>query len=113
MLYNAATNQTLKAIGFTRNVTTNAQAKISYNASNGQTGVRTSTLFTLAFMYHDSGYLELAPSAPIVRDIRIRTTQRSDEITSIDGLFTHDMAGKFIYADGQWRQVLQVASNKK
>lgn len=113
MLYNAATNQSLKAIGFTRAVTTDAQAKISYNARNGQTGVCTNALFTLAFMYHDSGYLELAPAAPIMRDIRIRAAQGSADITSIDGLFTSDMEGKFIYADGQWRQVLQVASSKK
>ena len=59
---------------------------------------------TLNFTMHDHGYINLNPCIPLIRDARIGYTSGSAAITS-NGLFTNEMAGKFVYLNNAWRKI--------
>lgn len=61
-----------------------------------------------AFLYHDYGVIELEPSYPAERGITLTTEANSPTLTSEESTFTSDMIGKYVYADGQFRRIVNV-----
>ena len=107
-IYNAATRQYLKVINLTPKVTTDAGAYVEYDSRTGQTNIVNAGVSTLAFFYHDWGYLELAPSCPILRDVPISTLDGSSTVTSSVPLFTKELEGKYLRIGSEWKVIERV-----
>lgn len=60
----------------------------------------------LAFLFHDGGYITLAPCLPFVRTIKVSHTAGSNMVCS-DGAFAPHMEGQYLYLDG-WKCIRQV-----
>lgn len=65
----------------------------------------------LDFAFHDHGYITFKPFDPIYRDVRIQTIAGQKKITSVDGIFTDDMVGKYVYIDNEWRYIGNIISD--
>lgn len=80
--------------------------KLVLDSRRGQTYTMLGDKKTMAFAFHDEGYIRLAPCAPFVRAAEIHCTDGISEITSA-GLFTKAMVGQYIYQDG-WVKISEV-----
>lgn len=74
-------------------------AALALDSEKGQTRIELGDDSSLAFPFHDEGYIELAPCTPFVRAVRITHTAGSNVITS-DGAFQPHMKGQYLYLDG-------------
>lgn len=62
------------------------------------------------FAWHDEGYITFEPFGSIVRDVLIITTAGSRNIMGGYEIFDDSMVGKYIYANGKYRDILEVIS---
>lgn len=60
----------------------------------------------MAFVFHDEGYITLAPCTPFIRSFPVAYTAGSSIVTSLD-TFQPSMVGQFIYLDG-WKRIRQI-----
>lgn len=60
----------------------------------------------LAFVFHDEGYIALAPCTPFVRDITVSYEAGSNIITSA-GMFRPHMKGQYLYLN-EWLKIIHV-----
>lgn len=86
-------------------------ACLELDSAMGQTRIVLGDEKTLAFPYHDAGYLMLAPCTPFVRSLTISCSEGSSTIAS-DGGFLPHMEGQYLYADG-WQKIRQVLTPDK
>ena len=109
---NTTTNQLCKFVAISSAVTTSAGKYVVSDAQNGKTILTNGTTSELAFLYHDSGFIELQPAFPIVRDVNVTYTQNSSQVTlSVTAL--PEYIGKHIYVGGAWRKIQSIASTNK
>lgn len=60
-----------------------------------------------AFIYHDYGFIDLAPNSPI-RDIVVSGESGTNTLT-IDGIYADEtLIGQYIYCDGKYRKIVNV-----
>jgi hypothetical protein len=60
-----------------------------------------------AFIYHDYGFIDLAPNSPI-RDIVVSGESGTNTLT-IDGVYADEtLIGQYIYCDGKYRKIVNV-----
>ena len=93
-----------------RNVTTDTTARfhalttqsglynnytLYYDGISGRTLLTNGLTSVSGALYHDYGYIELAPAFPADRDITVKAARGATSITS-SGKFTTDMIGKYI-----------------
>lgn len=104
------TNGTKCAVkGMTNGNTTDVGKSVVINAETGRVTLLGSLDEQLAFDMHDYGYIWLDPCVPFLRDAEVSYTNGSKTVTS-SGLFTEEMAGRFIYLNGEWRKIETVES---
>lgn len=113
VIANKTTGQKCKFVGISRDITTNVNRYVVADSLNNKvvlTGGNVST--QLAFLYHDNGYLELAPGCPIVRDVDIHTSNNGlnkiylDKIIDEESIFS-TIVGKYFWIGGNdpWRKI--------
>lgn len=107
IITNQTTGQRSKFILFTESDTTDAGKTIISDALNGKTILAGNGEKEIKFLYHDEGFLELAPSFPIKRDIIVSWKNDSNIVSSFYA-FDNSMIGKHIYLNGEWRKIIDV-----
>lgn len=110
---NRTTGQSCSFTGISKTVTTNANKYIVCDGINGKTIITNGQTGELAFLYHDSGFIDLAPSYPITRELTVSTTANSKTITSTIDCFDADMVGKFILIGSTWYKIAAVTNSKQ
>lgn len=97
VIENKTTGQKCKFVGMSKALTTNVGRYIVADSLNSKvvlTGGNVST--QLAFLYHDAGFIDLAPGYPIVRDVEINTKTTDYKINS-KTIIDQDIVGKYIW----------------
>lgn len=105
---NKTTNQTAKFISFTKDITTNDNKYIVSDALNGKTVLTDGTNSQRAYLYHDHGFIELAPSFPIERDIYVSYEYGSNKVDYIGNNIGEDAVGRHIKIDNTWYKITDI-----
>lgn len=114
VIRNNTTNQECRLIAMDKAHTTNVNKAVYIDGINGSTtlintsGANTSP--TPAFLYHDSGFIELEPAYPAVRNIYVEDCT-DDVITLYNTLYT-DATGLYIYINNAWHKIIEQIDNK-
>lgn len=85
-------------------------AYLEIDSAMGQVRKVVGGVITMAFEYHDLGYIKLAPCTPIKRNAIVDYSSGSRSISSAIGEFTNDMKGQYIYLNNDWRYISQVVN---
>lgn len=103
-IYNSATRQSCIIKGITKALTTNVNKWLEIDSLSGKVYLTDGFTPTMAFLYHDSGFIQLSGSAPIRRDIPF--TYNGNTVTS-NSSFTSNDVGKYIKISGTWRKITE------
>ena len=102
---NNTTGQTAKFIAFTSEKTNNGKMVIS-DAINGKTILSDGSTSERAFMYHDYGFIDLAPSYPIFRDLYVSYEANSPIVLVSSTPLGDDVIGKYIHINDVWHKIV-------
>ena len=106
---NNTTQQKCKLLGFDKSQTTDLGLYVASDALNGKTYLTDNhSNGDLKFMYHDYGFITLAPGLPIKRDLEVTKTAGVPRITG-DKLFSESDLGKYIYIEEAWHKIVSVS----
>ena len=105
---NSTTGQTCKFVAMSKAITTDVSKYIVTDAMNGKTVLTNGTTSQLAFLYHDSGFIELEPSYPIIRNISASYTNGSANVSLSTSVTSSEVLHKYIYLAGTWRKITKV-----
>lgn len=109
IIQNNTTDQFCKYVAFN----TNANEYVYTDGINGKTILGGGDTNKLAFLYHDSGFIELEPAYPCRRDIHIQLSSGATTLQTISDLYDTDTEqqwyiGKYIWV-GEWRKIQNVS----
>lgn len=99
------TGQSCKFVSLKSSETTGAGKWIVCDGLNGKTILTDGNSSELAFIYHDQGFIKLAPSGPVIRGLTL--TADGNSVTGYDFNETH--VGKFLKLDGTWYKINSVS----
>ena len=103
---NATTGQNMRFVAITPNSCPGSYY-IQTDGLSGQTTFTNGTVSQPGFLYHDYGFIDLAPGFPAYRNITVDVTDNRN--VNSDGLFAYDMLGRHIYfANGTVAKVVNV-----
>ena len=102
---NNTTGQTAKFVAFDKQLTTDSGQYIVSDGINGKTVLTDGTTSQRGFLYHDHGFIELAPSYPIEREVYVTYSQGSDRISVIGVELGDDVIGKHIKVSGVYHKI--------
>ena len=103
VIRNNTTNQECRIIAMDKEHTTDVNKSVYIDGMNGCTSLIGLESPKPAFIYHDYGFIHIAPSYPVIRNIYVENGN-SDEITLVNTLY-HDVIGKYIYV-GEWVKII-------
>ena len=109
---NRTTGQTAKFVAFNKSLTTDVSKYIVSDAINGKTVLTDGSASQLGFLYHDHGFIELAPSYPIEREVYIMYTKDSDRVSILGSEVGDDVVGRHIQIDGVYRKIVDTNDNE-
>ena len=111
IIYNKTTEQKCRYVGFA----TQQGEDFYTDGINGKTMLRqwlngNIVDTTMAFLYHDYGFIELEPSFPIVRELYV--SYSGTTVTTTATLYQDDdekewYKGKYIFLGNSWRKIAQ------
>ena len=105
---NNTTKQSMRFVALSHAVTTDVNKYLVTDSLNGRTVLTNGWKTEPAFVYHDHGFIHLKPSYPVDRNITVSVTDKSNLVTSEDGMFTDDMIDKYIYIKNSWKKIMDV-----
>lgn len=114
-IHNLTTDQKCRYVGFE----TRANEDLFTDGINGKTVIREYnnhnevTNSTIAFLYHDYGFIELEPSFPVVRNLFVSydgTLVTSVNILFQDGEGKDWYKGKYIFLNNNWYKIAECVS---
>ena len=108
---NLTTNQEAKFVAFTRNSTTSANKFILSDGLNGKTTLTDGSTSIMQFLYHDHGFIDLAPSYQVMHGITWTYKKNSNTVSS-DTDLDETCIGKYIYVDSEWHKILAIPSSR-
>lgn len=108
---NHTTGHTAKFVAFTKALTSGAGKYIVSDAINGKTVLTDGTQSERSFIYHDHGFIELAPSFPIERNVYVSCKAGSNQISVIGDLLLDNVVGRHIMIDGAWSKIIGLTEN--
>ena len=112
IIRNKTTKQECKVIAMDNAHTSSVNKYVYIDGINGSTSlVSENGDKEPAFVYHDSGYIHLAPSYPVIRNVYLRDSA-SDTITLINTLY-EDVVGKHICIGNQWYKIVEQLSGQQ
>jgi hypothetical protein len=98
LITNATTGQRCKVINVTPDVTTTVNKWVEFVSKTGECLIKDAVTTSSAYRYHDNGYINLAPSAPLKRDIAV--TASGNLLASDIAVFDEGDVGKHVFVDG-------------
>ena len=110
IIKNKTTNQEMKLIAMSKDKTTNVNKHITVDGISGKTILSSvdGSDAAIAFLYHDYGFIDLAPNYPAERNIFISSAE--DDVVTVTNNITKDYEGKYIYVNG-WHKILEQSRN--
>ena len=103
---NKTTGQTCRMVAFTKADTSDVGKYIIVDSLNGKTVLTDGSTAERSFRYHDYGFIELAPSCPIERDVYVSYAKGSDMVTVISEQLGDDSVGKHIMIGAKWYKIV-------
>ena len=120
VIENLTTKQKCKFIGLTKEITSDANKYVYYDGINGKCVLKSDTATEMNSLYHDSGYINLAPGYPVYRDIYVENiSYNTVRVTNIlydvnieenTELAKRRYVGKYIYLNQRWIKINDVLS---
>lgn len=107
LLYNRTTKQRCKIINLTTEATADIGARLLVDATRGRVSIVRDGAETLAFAYHDEGYIQLEGAFPIARNLTFRYAA-SERKCTCDDLLYPEMEGWYVNLSGQWIRISKV-----
>ena len=104
IISNKTTGQKCKMVAITKEKTTNVNKRVVVDPINGKTTLTGAGTNTLAFLYHEYGFLELEPAYPAMRNLYIDYLG-GNTITFVN-IVEEDVIGKYIFAQNEWRKII-------
>ena len=105
---NKTTKQECKFVAMDKAHTTDVQKAVHVDAINGNTTLigldSQDTSTSYAFLYHDSGFIDLEPAYPAIRDVYVSNTNGST-VTLINNIF-QDVVGQYIFLNNSWHKII-------
>lgn len=101
---NKTTGQVCKIVALSKAVTTDVNKVLLIDPINGKTVLTGPTGTSMAFMFHEKGFLSLESSYPAIRDIYADYSLGTS--IHIANIFTEDAIGKYIFIDNKWRKIV-------
>lgn len=105
IIRNKTTNQEMKLVALSDAVTTDINKEVRIDGISGKTLLvnNDGTNPSLAFLYHDYGFLELEPGFPAERNIYVSYTDGNKIYVS--NILNTDYVGKYIFVSG-WHKII-------
>ena len=100
---NLTTGQSCRYVGFKPE-----SGDVCTDGINGKTIAKKNGVSSLAFLYHDYGFIELEPAFPIIRDLYVST--KDNVVTTVNMLYQEEAEkewykGKYIFVNGRWHKI--------
>ena len=106
---NNTTNQECRIIAMDRAHTTNVGKAVYIDGINGKTSLISLNNQNIqpvtAFAYHDSGFIDLEPSYPAIRNVFVSGCENTT-VTLYNTLY-EDVTGYYIFMDGNWHKIIE------
>ena len=109
IIRNKTTRQECRIVAVDEAHTVNVQKYVHIDGLNGNTTLIGEEYSEPAFVYHDSGFIQLAPAYPAIRDIYISKLISPTEIRLLN-ILEQDVVGNYIFVDNAWHKI--TAQNK-
>jgi len=107
LIYNRNTDQRCRIVNLTAAETVDIDTHLEIDAEHGKVYTVRYGAKTLAFPYHDEGYIQLEGAHPIERDVSFSYVGNEREIRA-DRPFRLDHVGKYVYLHAQWVKITSV-----
>lgn len=107
VIQNTTNGTSCKIVGLEAN-TLPAGAYLEIDSFKGQVRRVAGDNVTLAFEFHDLGYVRLDPCTPYYRDIFVSYENGSRAVRNFTGAFNGLMKGQYVYLNGGWRYISEV-----
>ena len=104
-IINQTNDQMIRFVGLAN--TSNA-AYIEADSMHGRTSLVEGVARRDAFLYHDLGYIKLAPGCPIQRNVSAHYTQNSQNVELVEPLLGDDWKCCYIWLHNDWRRIQSV-----
>ena len=105
IIRNKTTNQECKIVAMDKPHTSNVQKFVYIDGLNGSTSLIGGASPEPAFLYHDSGFIQLAPAYPAHREIYVLQAT-AGVVTLVNTLFDN-VEGQYIFIDGSWYKITE------
>lgn len=106
IITNNTTGQQCKIVAMRSADTTNVNKFVYVDGINGKTMLVNRSTFesTPAFYFHDSGFIDLKPAYPVMRDIFLKYVEGTT--AKIINILDEDVTGKYIFVKNKWCKIL-------
>ena len=104
-IINHTTGQTAKFVVFNRASTTDVGKYIVSDCINGKTVLTDGTASQIGFLYHDHGFIELAPSYPIEREVYVSYEEGSNRVSVVGKSLGDDVIGRHICVANEYHKI--------
>ena len=104
IISNNTTGQSMKLVAITDTVTPVGK-EVLVDPINGKTIITGDGENKISFLYHEYGFLSLAPSYPALRNIYI--TYDHDQIITVLNVLNQDVIGKYIFIVNAWYKIVE------
>jgi len=104
IISNNTTGQSMKLVAITNAVTPEGK-EVVVDPISGKTIVSGNGENKINFLYHDYGFLSLAPSFPAIRNVFIN--YNNDYIIEILNMLHQDIVGKYIFIVDEWVKITE------
>lgn len=117
VITNHTTNQTCKFVAMSESEFDGKMSFVYLDGVNGKCMAVKNNYTEMSFLYHDEGFIQLAPAFPMRRDIY--AVSKKNEIMVVNKLYDRNsgetreeteelIKGQYIWMDGQWREITGV-----
>jgi hypothetical protein len=100
---NKTTNQDCRIIAMKKNKTSDVSKYVYIDGINGTTSLIGENSQETAFVYHDSGFIQLAPAYPMIRNVYVESSD-TDTVTLVNTLETN-VEGMYIFIGDEWCRI--------
>ena len=114
---NHTTKQTCRFVAMSETVFDGETSYVYADGLNGKTIAVKDGSQVISFLYHDAGFIQLAPAFPAKRNVRV--SAKGNEVQTVERLFdrtngetredaAEQYVGKHIWLDNHWYKILDV-----
>ena len=105
IIRNKTTKQECRIVAVDNAHTVDVQKYVYIDGLNGSTALIGESGSKPAFVYHDSGFIQLAPAYPAVRNVYVNKIISPNQIRLIN-IIKRDVVGDYIFIDDTWHKII-------